>query len=57
MPKNWRKQSEKKNYWQMDKSESQKCKPKYQSESQEDKMDQSKSQKCTIEYKIYFEIK
>ena len=46
----------------MNKSELQKCKPKYQSESQKykpkkDKMYQTESQKCIIKYRIYFKMK
>ena len=58
------KQSEKKKkfYCKMNKSELQKCKPKYQSESQKykpkkDKMYQTESQKCIIKYRIYFKMK
>ena len=47
------KQSEKKNkfYCKMNKSESQKDKPK------KDKMYQTESQKCMIKYRIYFKMK
>ena len=46
----------------MNKSDLQKCKPKYQRESQKDKpkkdkMYQTESQKCMIKYRIYFKMK